>query len=164
MKEKTCCFTGHRNIPKHHLFFIRKYLKLEITKLIEGGYCFFGSGGALGFDTEVSLAILELKKEYPHIKLILVLPCATQTKHWQREDILAYESILNQADKVCYTSQKYYNGCMHKRNRHLVEFSSVCIAYLYEKNGGTAYTVDYALNQNIRVINIANMIERNEEF
>ena len=51
---------------------------------------------------------------------------------------------MKAADKVVYTSQDYYSGCMHKRNRHLVDNSSRCICFLNEKTGGTFYTVNYA--------------------
>lgn len=44
---------------------------------------------------------------------------------------------------------------MFKRNRHLVDNSSICIAYLTEETGGTAYTVKYANQKGVRVINIA---------
>ena len=98
---------------------------------------------ALGFDTLAAQCVLSLKKQYPHIKLILVLPCITQTKGWSKDDIAVYEEIKSQADKVVYTSHDYFQGCMFKRNRHLVNGSSVCIAYLTQEKGGTAYTVSY---------------------
>ena len=66
-----------------------------------------------------------------------------------------YERIKALADKVVYTSQEYTKGCMHKRNRHLVDHSSVCVCYLTKKDGGTAYTVDYAERQGLEVINLA---------
>jgi hypothetical protein len=47
---------------------------------------------------------------------------------------------------------------MHKRNRHLVDNSSACIAYLTESKGGTAYTVDYAEKHGLTVFNIAELI------
>ncbi len=56
---------------------------------------------------------------------------------------------------MVYTSQEYTKGCMFKRNRHLVDNSSVCICYLTKNNGGTAYTVDYAEKQGLEVINLA---------
>ena len=56
---------------------------------------------------------------------------------------------------MVYTSQEYTKGCMHKRNRHLVDHSSVCVCYLTKKDGGTAYTVDYAERQGLEVINLA---------
>jgi hypothetical protein len=44
---------------------------------------------------------------------------------------------------------------MHERNRRLVDGSQVCIAYLTESRGGTAFTYNYALTKNLEVINIA---------
>lgn len=57
-----------------------------------------------------------------------------------------------------YTSEEYTRGCMHKRNRHLVDNSSACIAYLTESKGGTAYTVDYAAKHGLTVFNIADCL------
>ena len=92
---------------------------------------------------------------YPDIRLILVFPCFSQTRGWSQEDIEIYDDIKQKADKVVYTSQEYTRGCMHKRNRHLVDNSSACISYLTENKGGTFYTVNYAKSKGVEVINIA---------
>lgn len=101
MREKTACFTGHRKIPPESISELSQRLKNTLLRLIEEGYMYFGAGGASGFDTLATQCVLSLKKQYPHIKLILVLPCITQTK------------------------------------------------------GGTAYTVNYARQSNVQVINLA---------
>lgn len=106
------------------------------------------------FDTIASRAVLAMREKYPNIKLILVLSCLTQTRGWILEDIVEYERIKAQADKIVYTAKEYTRGCMHKRNRHLVNNSSVCICYLKESFGGTAYTVRYAKEQGLEIINI----------
>ncbi len=106
-------------------------------------------------DTLAAQTVLELKKDYPHIKLILVLPCRNQTRGWDEKDIAVYEAIKDKADKVVYTSEQYFNGCMQKRNRYLVDNSSLCICYLTKKNGGTAFTVGYALKNGLHIISIA---------
>ena len=155
MKEKTVCFTGHRTIPMLKKWKIEKKLKETLEALIDNGYCYFGAGGALGFDTIAAQTVLELKKKHPEIKLILVLPCKNQTRGWEEKDVTVYESIIEQADKVVYTQEHYDRGCMFKRNRHLVDNSSVCVAYLTEEKGGTAYTVNYANQKGVKVINIA---------
>lgn len=63
--------------------------------------------------------------------------------------------IKERADKVVYVSQIYTKGCMHKRNRYLVDNSSVCVCYLTENKGGTAYTVNYASSKDKMIINVA---------
>lgn len=109
----------------------------------------------MGFDTIAAFAVLKLKERYPDIRLILVLPCFSQTRGWSQEDIEIYDDIKQKADKVVYTSQEYTRGCMHKRNRHLVDNNSACISYLTENKGGTFYTVNYAKSKGVEVINIA---------
>lgn len=155
IKEQTACFTGHREIPALQLISLRRRLKRTVISCIEDGYRFFGAGGALGFDTLAAKTVLDLKKNYPDIKLILVLPCLNQTRGWKDADVETYEKIKKRADKVVYTSEQYFRGCMQKRNRHLVDNSSMCICYLTKEDGGTAYTVEYAKRQNLRILNIA---------
>lgn len=155
LKEHTVCFTGHRKIPPEQRDDVVRRLKKTIIELVNDDYRYFGAGGAVGFDTLAAQAVLRLKSDFPQIKLILVLPCVSQADGWSQHDREVYESIKDQADKVVYTSREYSKGCMHKRNRHLVDNSSVCVCYLKEITGGTAYTVEYAKSKNLRVINTA---------
>lgn len=128
MRNQTGCFTGHRNIPPDQCEVILSRLEATIVELISRGYRYFGTGGALGFDTMAAQVVLKLRKVYPHIRLILVLPCMNQTRRWKESDIVVYESIKAQADKVVYISQEYTPDCMRLRNRHLIDNSSVCVA------------------------------------
>ncbi len=153
--EETACFTGHRKVPLTHHLQIKKRLQIIIEQLIERGVIYYGAGGALGFDTMAAQAVLKAKKKHPQVKLILVLPCPTQADRWPVRDKEIYEEIKSQADKVVYVSDHYTKSCMFQRNRHLVNCSGTCIAYLTEKNGGTAYTVNYARSQGLEIINLA---------
>lgn len=155
MRGQTVCFTGHRKIPLVQLHTLKKRLRNEIISLVEQDYRYFGAGGALGFDTIAAQAVLDVKRDHPQVRLILVLPCLSQADRWSDNDKAVYEEIKDKADKVVYTSQEYTKDCMFKRNRHLVDGSSVCICYLTEQTGGTAYTVKYAKKNNLRVINLA---------
>lgn len=157
LKKYTCCFTGHRDIPSDRKATIQSQLKAAVERAIQNGYRFFGTGGALGFDTMAAQTVLELRQQYPHIRLILVLPCFDQTSGWKQSDINEYERIRSLADKIVYTSKSYYSGCMFKRNRHLVDNSSLCICYLTRQTGGTAYTVNYAKSRNIMTINLSEL-------
>ena len=155
MKNRTCCFTGHRQIPPGEQEKTTERLNKTITELYRRGIRYYGAGGALGFDTLAAQTVIRLRENCPGMKLILVLPCLTQTQGWRPEDVTEYERIRAQADKVVYTAQQYTRGCMHKRNRHLVNHSSVCVCYLTKKAGGTAYTVGYAEKQQLEIINLA---------
>ena len=119
-----------------------------ITSKTEGYKCDYKLAASLGTD-------FRLRQSYPDIRLILVLPCVSQADKWPPADAAVYQEIMGQANKIVYTSHEYTAGCMFKRNRHLVDHSSVCICYLEKSNGGTAYTVDYARKCGLKIINLA---------
>lgn len=152
MINLTCCFTGHRIIEKNDFKSLKQSLDETVNKLAEEGYIYFGAGGALGFDALAAKAVISLKRKNKKARLILVLPCKNQDKYWSAADRAEYEYIKKNADKIIYTSEIYYSGCMHLRNRHLVENSSVCVAYVKKTRGGAAYTVCYAKKLGRRVI------------
>lgn len=128
IKDKTCCFSGHRIISNNDYDKVYKKTKQIVVDLIKNkGIRYFGTGGALGFDTLAAHVILDLKKEYPQIKLILVLPCVNQTMKWNQRDIEVYNDIKSKADKVVTLSERYYEGCMQARNRYLVQDSTTTV-------------------------------------
>lgn len=156
LRAKTCCFTGHRSLSGTEKLKVAVRLRRVIEEQIKAGVVFYGAGGARGFDSLAAQTVLDMKKEYAQLRLILVLPCENQTRGWHSEDIAVYEDIKRRSDKVVYVSRQYTPDCMHRRNRHLVDHSGTCICYLTRSSGGTAYTVDYARRKGLHVINIAN--------
>lgn len=162
MKNEICCFTGHRSINGDRQE-VYDCLKKKITELIGEGVCDFLAGGALGFDTMAAQAVLELKGEYPDIRLILILPCRDQTRRWRKADIDIYEDIKSRCDKFIYTSEEFTKSCMFIRNRCLVDNSAHCICYITQEKGGTAYTVKYAKSKGLQIYNIADMVYQCEK-
>lgn len=154
IKKETVCFTGHRKIETEQTESRIDKLDKAIVCAIERGYKYFKAGGALGFDTSAANEVIHLKNIYPDIKLILILPCIDQTKCWKEEDIKTCDYIKSKADEVIYTSEKYTRGCMFKRNRYLVDNSNLCICYLFKNKGGTAYTVKYAADNGLEIVNL----------
>ncbi len=56
---------------------------------------------------------------------------------------------------MIYISKEKKKGCMHARNRYMIDNSSLCIAYMTRQSGGTAYTVKYAQENGKKICNIA---------
>lgn len=73
-RTQTCCFTGHRHLPAGEEEAIWQRVQEHLIPLLEQGVRYFGVGGALGFDTLVAEKLLELRGQYPQIRVILVLP------------------------------------------------------------------------------------------
>jgi len=154
VREKTCCFTGHRHIPADERASLCERVEAVTRTLIEEGFVYFGTGGAVGFDTLAAETVLRLKEDYPHIRLIVVRPCKDQAAYWEAHDRAAHESICRRADKVVSMFETYQNGCMQVRNRHLVDNSAVCVCYQTSDDGGTAYTVDYARKKGLHIVSV----------
>ncbi len=150
----TCCFTGHRIIQSEDMDAVRRNLSRVISALFDEGFRRFITGGALGFDTEAALAVLKARDNEPEISLTVAVPCREQDKLWSDDRKELYRKILDEADEVVYVSEEYNPGCMHKRNRFMVDGSAAVVAYINRPKGGTAYTVCYAMDEGRRIINI----------
>ena len=130
-------------------------IKDGVNYLYSHGVRTYLTGGAIGFDTLAAKAVIECRNIHEDIRLILIIPCRDQTRGWKQADVEIYEHIKELADEVICLSEHYYNGCMHYRNRYLIDNSSACICYLTQTKGGTAYTVTYAREKGLSVFNLA---------
>lgn len=129
-------------------------LDKRIHHLIQEGICDFITGGARGFDTLAAEAVLRLRNDFPHIRLILALPCKDQAQGWPLDEKIRYEELILQADEVHYLSQAYTKICMMRRNRFMVDNSIACVFYLTQMRSGTYKTVEYAMEQGSQLYNI----------
>lgn len=151
--EITCSFTGYRpqklsfGFNENHPDCIRlkNVLRTEIIKLINSGYRYFQTGMAMGIDIICAEIVLELKNQYPKIKLFAVIPCENQTSGWSESYHQRYYEILDKCDgSYMVTKGPYESGCMQKRNRYLVDTASALLAVYDKQKGGTMNTVNYA--------------------
>ena len=153
MIEAACAFTGHRpksfpwgydeNAPSCVL--LKEVLASQISALAEQGVTDFLSGMAQGVDLWCAQIVLDLRKTNPALKLHAILPCEGQERKWTASAQEHYRSILAQANEVIYVGQEYSRNCMLKRNRYLVDHSSIMLAvYNGTYQGGTGMTVRYA--------------------
>lgn len=150
---KVCAFTGHRpkSFPWKYdesapdCILLKEVLAEQIKTLVDRGVTDFLSGMAQGVDLWCSEIVLVLKKKNPALMLHCILPCKGQESKWTASTQERYHSILRQADEVVYVGQEYSRECMLKRNRYLVDHSSLLLAvYNGTRRSGTGATVRYA--------------------
>lgn len=157
-RDFSCFFTGHRILVNNEIPYIKERTKALIKNLIEDkGVEDFITGGALGYDTLCAREIIEMKKEYPHIRLHLYLPCYDQMSKWNSKNQYEGRMIMSYADdKIYVTEGKYTDGCMQLRNRKMADDALYCIAYCKKPNSGTASTINYARDIGCIIENIVN--------
>lgn len=158
--NKTVCFTGKRPqaMPWKNDEKAIGCLELKcrlincIEKLIEQGYTHFISGMALGVDIWAAEIVIALKKEHKNITLEAAIPFDGQADKWSEDGRQRYGSILKNCDKITYTSKAYSNNCFMKRNKYMVDNSSVVVAVYNNTGGGTLNTINYAKSSDKQLI------------
>ena len=159
-KLKSACFTGHRsqklpwrfNENDERFAAMKETLRAEILKAVRGGFKIFYCGMAIGFDTACAETVLELKAEYPELKLIGALPCEKQEARWSAKDRKKYAELLTRLDGVRRIYGEYTAECMMERNRFMVDNSQLLIALYNGRAGGTKSTIEYAQRQGLDVV------------
>ena len=156
IRAKTCCLSGHREIPSDELADVMRRVELAVRELVERGVVYYGVGGAIGFDTECAKLLLRLRDtDFPHMRVILVYPFDGYMSRWSRGQREEAMGLLERYDKVVRVAERGSRGVYLQRNRKLVDGSSCCICYCTRRTGGTAYTVEYAESRGLEVYNVA---------
>ncbi len=163
LKKHSLCFTGHRSekLPKtaEQLETLKLRLWEEIDRAIENGIDTFYFGACYGFDLMCADIVAKRKRvikmsDPKNIKLIAVVPFEEQATRWKESDREIYYDTLPQCDEVITLNTHYKQGCYHERNRYMVNHSSRLICYYDKSGGGTAYTVKYAEQKQLQIINL----------
>ncbi len=162
-KEKSLCFSGHRSIKlprnKERLEKLKENLWKEIDKAISRGIEIFYFGACYGFDLLCADIVLMRRRvikpnDPKKITLIAVVPFEEQAKGWNEPNRDKYYDILEQCDDVLMLNTYYKSGCYSQRNRYMVDHSSKIICYYDGSKGGTAYTVRYAMQNDLQITNL----------
>ncbi len=153
-REQTVCFTGHRRLDD--AAWTAQRLTLLLEKLYQLGYRDFISGAALGFDQLAARCVVRLRGQHPEVRLIMAVRCPDRGHLWNQAQAEAYERLLYLADKTLVISDHYFEGCMQKRNRFMVDHASLCVAWMqHPRHSGTYATLCYALKKDVPILNLA---------
>lgn len=160
--EKTACFTGHRlqkfgyNESSPLVLEVKKKLYNAIEDAIKLGYETFISGGAIGVDQWAMESVIALKKNYPHIKLIVAKPFPSQDKIWPQDSRMKFQDLCSKANEIVDVSpDPYFPWKMQVRNEYMVNKSSLVIAVWDGTKGGTANTVAFAQKKGKNIVRIS---------
>lgn len=135
----TCCFTGHRPEKLHESKEnVIKLLEREINRSIVLGYNTFISGMATGVDLWAADIVLSLGQ-----RLIAALPYEGYAARGAGFGPL-YRRLMEGTDEIITCSVKYSPSSYLKRDRWMVDNSSLIIAVYHGESGGTENTVKYA--------------------
>ena len=140
MEEKTCCVTGHRNIPSDQTEAVRQGLEQAVRQAVKDGYTAFISGFADGVDLMFAEIVSRATAKNPGIKLIAALPYRKRLETLQKRE--RTKALIKQCAEVYVAAEEYLPSVYVKRNRYMVERSDRVIAvYDGRDSGGTVGTI-----------------------
>ena len=153
VSEKTCCVTGHREIPADKEQYVENALRNEVAAAVTDGYTHFISGFADGVDLMFAAIIAEEKRVNRRLVLEAALPYRNRLKAKSKH----FQELLVCCDRVYVQSEKTTPNCYFERNRYMVLASNRVIAvYDGRAKGGTFYTLCFAQEneKDVRVITV----------
>lgn len=160
--QRACCFTGHR--PQKLSFGydeahpacieLKKQLRDGIEAKIRGGCISFITGMAMGPDIWCAEMVLACRQKFSDLQVTLmaVIPYKNQPSSFPVSYQRRYADILLNADRVVCISEKYMPGCMHRRNKYMVDNAGCVIAVFSGAEGGTQDTLRYAQKKGLDIV------------
>ena len=156
MEVFTVAFFGHRYVD--NFFTVENKLEEVIRDLLcSKQYVEFLVGRNGDFDQMVSSTVLRMKRNVrdDNSALRLVLPYPTAEFENNEDSFYNYYDEI----EICDESTKaHFKGAMQIRNRSMVDRADLVVCYIERKEGGAFQTIQYAVKQGAKIINL------NEDF
>lgn len=176
MREKTCCFIGHRNIEvtDELVFSIKHILEMLIE---EENVLTFAFGSKSDFNSLCFSIVTELKSQYPVIERVCLTCksedcCLEKDREWQEaifSRVLKREVHLHGFERELEfkTKNKAGRASYVERNRAMIDISDFCMfyynpnykppkpnSYSEQPKSGTALAFKYAQQKKKHIINM----------
>ena len=128
-------FCGHNDVAQMQA--VRSWLCETVEQLIQDGASKFYLGGYGGFDRLVKSVMLEKKKSYPSLEIVLVLPYLNSRIDTSDYDYTVYPPLENVPPRFAIS----------RRNLWTVEEADIVVAYVTHDWGGAAMTLRHAVKK-----------------
>ena len=159
-RATTSSVTGHRpeKLPWRRderdprCLALKERLAAAVEDAYDRGMRHFLCGMARGADFYFCDAVLELRERRSGVTLEAVIPCEEQAARWSERERERWFSLVERCDGETMLQHHYDKGCMLRRNRYLVDHSSMLIAVYDGMLGGTMYTLSYAMKRGLETV------------
>jgi len=160
--KPACSFTGHREskLPWHSDESDERCLKLKsliadaVESVYHSGIRHFICGMATGCDMYFCEAVIELRSAHDDITLEAAIPWEGQSDGWSSLLKKRYFRLVEDCDYYTLVQNSYTPDCLMRRNRYMVDNSSVLISAFNGRPGGTMSTMLYAMRQGLEIIEL----------
>ena len=161
-KLKTCAFTGHRqnklpwgdNEHDPRCLALKKRISDAIEAVYHSGIRHFICGMATGCDMFFCEAVIEFRASHEDATIEAAIPWEGQSEAWSESLKKRYNRLVVECDFYTLVQKEYTPDCLMRRNRYMVDNSSLIIAAYNGSPGGTMNTLLYAIRQRLEIIEL----------
>ncbi|NCB74169.1 MAG: DUF1273 family protein [Clostridia bacterium] len=158
----SCTFTGHREekLPWRgdeadpRCLRLKELIADSLETVYHSGINHFICGMATGCDMYFCEAVIELRSSHEDITLEAAIPWEGQAQGWSAPLKKRYARLVADCDFYTLVQKDYTPDCLMRRNRYMVDSSSVIIAAFSGRPGGTMSTLLYAVRSGLEVIEL----------
>jgi uncharacterized phage-like protein YoqJ len=159
---KACSFTGHREskLPwqadesDSRCLDIKEKIADTVEAIYHSGIRHYICGMANGCDMYFCEAVIALRAAHDDITLEAAIPWKGQADAWASALKKRYLKLVEDCDYYTLVQNEYTPDCFMRRNRYMVDNSSVIIAAYNGSPGGTMKTMLYALRQGLEIVEL----------
>ena len=161
-EQIACTFTGHReeklpwksNENDPRCVKLKEQISDSVESVYRSGIRHFICGMATGCDMFFCEAVMALRASHENVTLEAAIPYERQSEGWSDALRKRYARLVADCDYYTLVQKDYSPECMMRRNRYMVDNSSVLIAAYGGKPGGTMNTLLYALRRGLEIIEL----------
>ncbi len=167
MKDKTCCFFGHRKIEDNVELRTKLYEIIE-KLIVDENIDTFLFGSKSDFNSLCHELVTKIKEKHPHIKRVYV------RAEYPFVDDNYIKYLLEDYEDTYFPEHMISAGKASyvERNQFMIDKSSVCVVYynpdyapprrknsrrdltIYQPKSGTKIAYDYAVKKDKTIINL----------
>lgn len=151
--SKICTFAGHGNSYYYSADTYKKIISCLKQLICEKNISEFWVGNYGSFDAMAARAVINIKEEYPHIKLCLVVPYITSHINKLNPE---YKNFYDEIIVADISPQAPMRAYIPLCNEYMIDKSACLLCFIEIKSGGAFKTYEYALKKGIEIINISN--------
>lgn len=154
VKEKTCCFAGHRSrdlpfggdMDTYGMKILKSVICFEILQAVSAGYDTFITGMSDGVDMICAESVHEMICAGKALRLFCAIPYAGQGSEMKSARAAYLYGIITSRYPAMVLREHYVTGCYKERNQFMVDNSSRLIAVCKHKDSGsgTMQTINLA--------------------
>ena len=157
--DKACCFFGHRLVP----FSLKGPLTERIQKAIQEGYQTFYIGNHGDFDDLALSLCIDLRKQYPQIKIIVVLTSFSALESRYHDEFGEHVAKRYQDVETCFfdIEEVHYKQRITESNQQMAKRCNLAICYVDERRSrsGALRALKFARKNGCRIENLFTPME-----